>query len=150
MDLRICPYNCCPLNKNVDIVRELADVGYDFIFLQETLVTEDRLGDLNYIHEEYEAVGSGAVYSDRALQSNAGRCTGGVACLWRREASLSIDKVFIEKDYIVLSVICGSLTLVFVNVYIRSDIWEIRTHNEYLEMLSKLEAIISETKFDSI
>ena len=90
MDLKICPFNCCSLDKNIDVVRDLACQDYDLLFLQETFVTEDRLGDLAFIDENYEAVGSRAVYFERAIESNAGRCEGGMACLWKRAALLGL------------------------------------------------------------
>lgn len=53
MELRVCSYNCCSLSKNIDIVRQLAKETCDVILLQETLVTEDRLGDLDFIDENF-------------------------------------------------------------------------------------------------
>ena len=44
----------------------------------------------------------------------------------------------------------GSHVIVLVNVYIRSDIWETRTLNDYLEALSQLEHIVASMRFDSI
>ena len=49
MDLKLCTFNCCSLKKNIDLVRELTSKCFDIIFLQETLVTKDRLGDLAFI-----------------------------------------------------------------------------------------------------
>ena len=57
MQLSVCSYNCCSLAKNIEIVRDLSSKQYDLIFLQETLVTEDRLGELNFIDEHYNVVG---------------------------------------------------------------------------------------------
>ena len=73
-----------------------------FFFLQETLITEDELGNLHFIDENYEVVGPGSVYSERALESNAGRSEGGLACLWRRSAPFKVQKVIIEKNFIVI------------------------------------------------
>ena len=150
MDLTVCSYNCCSLNKNIDIVRRLADGGCDIIFLQETLVTETRLGDLNFIDENFNVVGSASVYSEKAIESNSGRSEGGLACMWRKDAPFNIEKISIMKDYIVLSVKIGSLIIVLVNVYLRSDIWEIRTLDAYLDGLSNLENILLSTNFNSI
>ena len=72
MDLTVCSYDCCSLNKNVEVVRQLANKGYDILFLQETMITEDRLGDLDFIDENYEVVGSASVYSEKALESTEG------------------------------------------------------------------------------
>ena len=109
MELSVCSYNCCSLNKNIDIVRNLTNKGYDFIFLQETMVTENRLGDLSFIDEGYDAVGSSSTYSEKALESNSGRSEGGLACLWRRDANFKIAKIVIEKNFVVLSLIWGHM-----------------------------------------
>ena len=150
MALTICTLNCCSLTKNIDVIRELSSRDYDLVFLQETFVTENRLGDLNFVDEKYEAVGSPAVYSDRAIESNKGRCQGGLACLWRRETKFKIDKVVIEKDYILISVRYREKIIVFVNVYIRSDICQVEKLGNYLGMLSQLKNVLTETRFDPI
>ena len=62
--------------------------------------------------------------------------------MWRKDAPFNIEKISIMKDYIVLSVKIGSLILVLVNVYLRSDIWEIRTLDAYLDGLSSFLLIL--------
>ena len=150
MDLKICSFNCCSLSKNIDVVRDLASQDYDLLFLQETFVTDGRLGDLNFIHENYEAVGSGSVYSERAIESNSGRSEGGLACLWKRDARFKIKKVMIERNFIVMSLAYNSLTIVLVNVYVKSDIWETQTLHDYLDTLSQLGNLVNELRYDSI
>ena len=150
MDLKICSFNCCSLSKNIDVVRDLAGQNYELLFLQETFLTDNRLGDLAFIDENYEAVGSGSVYSERAIESNAGRSEGGMACLWKRDTQFKINKVIIEKNFIVVSLEYNSLIILVVNVYIRSDIWETHTLHDYLESLSQLGDIVTEMKYDSI
>ena len=109
-----------------------------------------KLGELQFIDENYEVVGSGSVYSEKALESNAGRSEGGLACLWLKDAPFKVEKVIIEKNFVIMSLIINSVVIVFVNVYIRSDIWEIRTLNDYLESLNELENVIGTMRFDSI
>ena len=112
MNFSICSYNCCSLNKNIDVIRELTNEQYDLIFLQETLVTEDRMGELQFIDENYEAVGVCSVFSDIALETNAGRSEGGLACLWRKGSPFTIIEIITEKDFIVLSLEINSLIIV--------------------------------------
>ena len=150
MSLKICTYNCCSLNKNIEMVRELTTERYDLILLQETFLTENRLGDLSFIDENYEVIGAPAIYSQKALESCAGRCEGGLACLWYREAPFIINSIEITKDYIVLSITHNNNVIVIVNVYVRSDICEARTLDDYLNTLSKLHNIIIDKSFDSI
>ena len=101
MDLKLCTFNCCSLKKNVNLVRELTSKSFDIIFLQETLVLEDRLGDLAFIDENYDSIGLGAQYSEKAITANAGRSEGGLACLWRRDGDFSISKIVLEEKYII-------------------------------------------------
>ena len=114
------------------------------------MIIENRMSDLNYIDENYEVVGSAFVYSGKAIESNSGRSEGGLACLWRKDSHFTVDKIITTANYIVMSLMFGSLTLAMVNVYLRSDIWEVRTLNAYLDALSELENIINSMRFDSI
>ena len=51
MDLKACSYNYCSLNKNIDFVRSLTSSNLDIIFLQETFVTDEMLGILDFVDE---------------------------------------------------------------------------------------------------
>ena len=151
MEISICTYNCCSLRKNIDIVRELTSQNYDVVFLQETLITEDKLGLIDYIDENYEAVGIGATYSDKSLSSVAGRPQGGMACLWRAGSPFHIDEVLLlDENICVLTIVVGDFRIVLVNLYFRSDIWEIETLSEYLDNLSKLDNILVDYNFNAI
>ena len=50
----------------------------------------------------------------------------------------------------VVSVNIANVTVLLVNVYVKSDIWEIRTQNDYLQTVSALEPIITNMKLDNI
>ena len=76
---------------------------FDVVFLQETYVTDEKLGDLDYIDEHYESIGVGAFYSEACLSSGAGRPQGGMACLWRRDSCFIIDKVVMNPNMCILS-----------------------------------------------
>ena len=148
--LRICTYNCCSLRKNVELIRELCDDAYDIIFLQETLLVEDRLGNLSFIDETYESVGKSASYSEQALTSNAGRAEGGLACLWKMNEKFSVKKINFEDKFIEMHLMVGNSCILLINVYIKSDLWEARTQSDYLDYLSQLETLIMSNRFDAI
>ena len=150
MEIKISSYNCCSLRKNIDIVRKLTDSKYDIVFLQETFLIDDKLGDLDYVDEHYESIGVGAYFSERSLSSVAGRPQGGMGCLWRREADFAIDKVVLDQNMCILCLSYGNSKNILVNVYLNSDVWEIRTQTEYLENLNKMENILSDYVFDQI
>ena len=149
-NFKICSYNCCSLRKNIDNVRLLTQQEFDIVFLQETFITEDRLGDLMYIEEHCESVGVGAYYSRKALESSAGWCEGGLVCLWRKNSCFSVCKIITEKNFMILEISLGLRTILLINVYCKSDIWEIRIHDEYLETLNNLEQILLNMNFDCV
>lgn len=150
MDIKICSFNVCSLRKNVDIVRNLAECKFDVIFLQETFVVDEKLGELDFIDEFYESVGVGAVFSERSLVSMSGRPQGGMACLWRKGSHFSVDKIVLDKNICILSITVANFKIVLVNVYLNSDVWETATLTEYLETLSRLETILTDYQYHSI
>ena len=150
VDLKLCTFNCCSLKNNIDLVRELTGRKYDVIMLQETFVTEDQLGIIDYIDENYDCIAVPATFSEKVLAANAGRQEGGMAILWRKASNLKVNKVSIENNFMVFNFAIGNVKIVVVNVYMNSDLWEVSTLNKYLESLSKLENILAEVEFDSI
>ena len=150
LNLKFCTFNCCSLQKNIDIIRELTCHNYDIILLQETFVTQDKIGILDYIDEKYECIGVPAIYSDKALCTNAGRPEGGLAVMWKSSGKFKIKKVVFENNFIIFNIIVGRESIVLVNTYLNSDLWEAVTLNKYLESLSKLEDILDNFAFNSV
>ena len=132
------------------MIRDLTDASFDIIFLQETLVLEDRLGDLAFIDEKYDSIGIGAIYSERAISASSGRAEVGLACLWKRDGNFKILKIILEDKLLALQMQIGSHCILLVNVYVKSDLWEVNTHNEYLEYLGQLENLMANVQFDGI
>ena len=149
-ELKICSFNCCSLRKNIDLIRSLTDGCTDIIFLQETFVTEDKLGILDFIDENYECIGVPAKYSEKSLTANAGRPEGGMAILWKKGSQFTINKIILDDNFIVFNIRIGDFNVVLVNVYMNSDIWEISTLNKYLYSLSLLEDILRDMEFHSV
>lgn len=150
VSLKLCTYNCCSLKKNIEMVRNLTSLGYDIIFLQETFVTDDKLGILDYVDENYDCVGVGATYSDKSVLSAAGRPEGGMAILWKKDLHMKINKVSLEKNIMVFNITFFGYNVVFINVYLNSHVWEASTLNRYLETLSRIEHFISSLQYDNI
>lgn len=150
LNIKLCTFNCCSLRKNVDLVRGLAGSGFDIIFLQETFVTEDKLGLIDYIDENYDCFGVPATFSEKSLVACAGRPEGGMAVLCKKDSSFTINKVVLESNFILINILIGNLSIILVNVYLNSDVWEVATLNRYLHTLSVFDDIISDMNFDSI
>ena len=149
-EMKICSYNCCSLRKNIEMVRKVIDSEYDIILLQETFITEEKLGDIDSIDENYESVGVGAKYSEKNLVSGTGRPEGALVCLWKSNAWFDVDKIVLEDNICVICISIGVIKILVVNVYLNSDIWETSTLARYLESLSRLETILADFRFECI
>ena len=149
-NLKICSFNCCSLRKNIDLVRHLADGCNDIIFLQETFITEDKLGILDFIDEDYECIGVAANYSERSMTSNEGRPEGGMAVIWKKMSHFKVVSTVLKDNFMIFKLRIGDFNLLLVNVYLNSDIWKICTLNKYLQNLSVLEDILADMEFDAI
>ena len=150
MDVSICSYNCCSVKKNIDIIRELTNKKVDIIFLQETFLLNDNLSHLEYVDENYFAVGVGATYSESAIVNVNGRPSGGMAILWRKNVHFDIKLKSLDKDFMVIDVIVGLNKFTLVNLYIRSDLGDVLSYNNYLENLHELENIIDISNTENI
>ena len=142
-NLRICTFNCCSPRKNIDLVRLLVDDNYDVIFLQETFVVEEKLGQLDFIDEKHDCIGVPAVYSEKVLVAGAGRPEGGLAVLWKKNSLFKVNGIVLENDFIIFNILLNGIQILLVNVYLNSDIWEVATLEKYLQSLSLLEKIFS-------
>ena len=150
MELKVCSFNCCSLRKNINVIRKLTEEKYDVIFLQETFISDEKLGELDYIDDHYQSIGVRAKLSQKSLESMAGRPEGGMVCLWRTSAVFNIDKVILEKNICVLCLGINTKKILLVNVYLNSVSWESATLANYLESLSRLEEILSDFNFDGV
>ena len=117
-DIRISTYNCCSLRKNIEVIRSIVVKKFDLIFLQETLITEDRLGDIAYIDDNYESVGSAAVYSEKSLKSYIGRYEENLLCMWRKDIHYKVKVLLLEANVIAIELLIGCNVLLLLNVYI--------------------------------
>ena len=148
MELNFCTFNCCSLKKNINLIREIASLNFSIIFLQETLITDDNIRLLDFIDETYSGLGVGAIFSDKSIATSAGRPMGGLACIYKN--NLNVKCLYSADDIIVISVNMNNMIIVFVNVYIRSDLGDPYTQAEYINNLFKIEAIVNDINYDSI
>ena len=138
--IRACSYNCFSLSKNIELVRELTESNYDIIFLQETLVTDNNLGMLDFIDESYKSIGIGATHSNKSMESGYGRPMGGLGCIFKN--NIPIKLIDSSNDIMIVSITLNSVTLILVNVYLRS-ILDAYTLAEYTSNLHQLDQILN-------
>ena len=149
--MRFCTYNCCSLKKNIDLIRELTNNQIELIFLQETFVTSSDTFILDYIDEYYNCISIPAVYSDKSISNVAGRPMGGISCLYRNNINnLNVKLIKNTNDFMVLQVTYESISFIFVNVYIRSDLGDPASLALYLENLSIIEFLLEDIDYESI
>ena len=91
-----------------------------------------------------------ATYSEKTLLSNAGRCEGGLACIWKKDLPFEIKVLILDKDYIALQLSVGDLRILLINVYMRSVTWEGKTLDEYLQGLHALEYVLINYDLNSV
>ena len=150
MELTFCSYNCCSFKKNVELIRELAAMNIDFIFLQESFVTDNELYILDYMDEKYKSLSVAATYSDKCIVSNSGRPMGGLVCFYKVESHYKVELIFTDKDLMIVRVDSNGLKILFVNVYIRSDLGDPVSLAAYLETLHNIDFILDDIDYDSI
>ena len=150
MQLKFASYNCCSIKKNIDIIRKITSDKIDLIFLQETFITENELSLLDFIDENYQSLGIGAVYSQKSLESCAGRAMGGMACLYRTDRNFNVKLIDNSNDVMLVLVTVDKKEYLFINSYIRSDLGDIESLNNYLNTLNFIEDRLSNICFDSV
>ena len=91
MYFNICTYNCCSLIKNIDIIRELTKKNIDIILLQEIFITEDKMGVINFIDEDYHIIGVPIYFSDRNITKVTSRHMNGLMWLWKANSYFNIE-----------------------------------------------------------
>lgn len=150
IDFSVCSYNCCSMRKNIDLIREITEIKYDVLFLQETFITDQKMNIFDYVDENYECVSVPATLSDKALVAMAGRPEGGMAILWRKNINFKINKIVLEKNFMAFNIRILDSDILLINTYLNSDLWEARTLDMYLETLSTLEDVIQDFNFDAV
>ena len=149
-NLTLCTYNCCSLRKNIDIIRNITSSEVDLLFLQESFITDNDLGMLEYVDENYKSIGVGATFSDKSIESCAGRPMGGLACLYRANSGFSVELVEKDLDFMIIGINVNKLRIIIVNCYIRSDLGTPDSLAAYTELLNKIESSLDDVEYDAI
>ena len=150
MDISVCSYNCCSAAKNIELIREIVSKNVDIIFLQETLVTYDNVGIFDCIDENYKHFAVGAVYSQKSIESASGRPSGGLCCLYRSDADFKLKVVTTTDNFVALNLCVGRENVLLINCYVRSDLGDVRSYDNYLNELNLLEDMVNTNNFDNI
>ena len=150
MNLTVCSYNCCSLKNNINVIRELTDRKVDLIFLQETFLLSKDFHILDYVHEDYKGIGVSATFSEKSIQTASGRPMGGLTCLYKTDTISNINIVSLNEDIMIIKLIIGNVEVIFVNVYVRSDLGDPLSIAAYLNNLHEIEASLQDVDYNSI
>ena len=149
-DLKICTFNCCSARSNFEIIKGLCSEGFDIIFLQETFLIEEKLGLLDHIDYNYHSIGIPAVYSENVLSSLKGRPSGGLACLFKKNAPFSIEIIKSDARYGIINCKLNSQNIILVNVYMPYDDHTPECVANYVEILAYIENSVDNIMYDGI
>jgi len=142
-DLQICTFNCRSVKNCLPVLRELCD-RFDFILLQEHWLLPDELGLLNNIHEDFLSFGVSAVDVSRDVL--VGRPFGGTAILYRKMYANRLHLIQSNESRITSMQIDTNIgPLLLATVYMPTNYGDNDSMEQYIECLSKLEAIIIDT-----
>ena len=147
---KIFSYNCCSIRKNINIIRESLASDPDILFLQETLVPDDQLAIIDYIHENYKSINIPASYSEKSLLSFSGRPMGGLTCLYRSDVEFEFKPIYFDHSFMSINCIIDDNNILFVNCYIKSDLGTPDALHNYLQDLYSIEENIKQLNFESI
>jgi len=117
---------------------------HDFVLLQEQLLLPNELGLLNTIHPEFLSGGLSAMDVSSSLL--LGRPYGGTAILYRKYLAEKLSIVHSEESRITGMVINACIgPFLLINVYLPTNYGDDESLEQYVDCLSKLEALIVET-----
>ena len=150
MDLKICTYNCCSVRSKFEIIKNLCKENFDIIFLQETLLTEEKLGLLDSIDSAYNVITVPAIYTEKVLTSLKGRPSGGMACVFKKCDDFSIECVQLNNRYMLINCRYNNLNIFFINVYMPYDNHTPECIDEYLQILASIETCLENTMYDAL
>ena len=146
--MKIATYNTRGLPKcatdlhlRPDIMQVLNDTDCDIVCLQETWFAKQDLKYVNSLHDKF--CGTGCATVDYSSGIVCGHPPGGVLTLWRRSIESHVRPLNLNVDWCVgIEVNLGMKKFAVLNVYMPYQCEE--NHDEYLDKLGALGAIISE------
>ena len=148
--LKICSYNCRSARSNFEIIKNLTNDNYDIIFLQETFLTNDILGMLDNINNNYNSILVPAIYSDKVLENLRGRPSGGLACLYRKNSHFGIEVVKLDDRFMIINCKVGNKNIILVNVYMPYDDHGPDFTANYLHILADVETVLDNIMYDAL
>ena len=142
--LRILSYNSTGLAWDKQVyIRDLIDRNKpDILFIQETWLLNSHMNTLNTIHQDYIGNGISGTPDDELL---LGRPRGGVAILWKREISDSIEFCSIPNTDRACAIIlkAGTEEMLCVCAYLPVDNQsKTRIDQDFLNTLNAVEVFL--------
>ena len=144
--LLISTYNCRGLPKDQTKLVQRPDIKHLFecnhiIAFQETWLSKQNLKILNSLHSSFDGLGVAKVdESDDIIQ---GRCSGGVALMWRKELGRNIKRIDLSVDWCVaIEISMGFTKFVIFNVYLPYQC--IENEDDYISCLGSIKTFLED------
>ena len=141
--VQLCTFNCRSVKNCLPDVMNLCR-SHDLVLLQEHWLLPHELSLLNSIHPEFLSTGLSAV--DVSSGILVGRPYGGTAILYRKSFGDKLSVLRSSESRITSVVIdTDNGPILIINVYMPTNYGDDESYEQYLDCLTKLEAIILET-----
>ena len=152
MDIRLTSYNCRGLPRDRNKLSLRPDIGElfkesDIIAFQETHYTKQNIKCLNVLHDDFVGVGAAKVNEcDGIIQ---GRCSGGVAIMWRANLCKYIKAINLNVNWCnAIEVNMEKIKFLILNVYMP---YQSRDNEDlYMENLGFSKSFLDDTNFSNV
>ena len=142
-NLNFSSFNCRSVKNSLVDVKNLCDSA-DFVLLQEHWLLPNELDILNHIHPDFYGTGLSAV--DISSDILIGRPYGGTAILYRKKFASSVKHIdSMESRATCVQIDSDIGPVLLISVYMPTNYNDDPSLHAYVDMCSKLNAILIET-----
>jgi len=144
--LRVGTYNCQSAKSNISLIEDLL-CDLDILMLQETFLNDNSHDILNCFGPDFDYT---YVSAERKSSNFFGRCSGGLAIIWRVNSGLRFIPKYYSNRIMGLEISSMSSIYLFINVYFPYDRGNIESFIDYRSCMSELDTYIREAAYDHI
>ena len=144
--LRLITFNCHSLNHNREIIVSLLK-SCDILCLQETLLYGTNNNLIYGLDANFEAA---HVSASRSNDNFVGRCSGGLAILWRKSSNVKITSIEVSSRTLGLKLEVNGAVYLLLNVYCYCDYGNVQSLLDYKSHMAELSDFCSNENFTEL